>query len=909
MSPDYWQKIKLILDEALVQTPTARSEYLAAACGANRTLRRDVESLLAFENTDGDALEAAAFAAIGDLPVQENDCAGKTFGAYKTLEKLGEGGMGAVFLAERDDGEFRQRVAVKVIRSGINSDAVLRRFLNERQILAELEHPNIARLIDGGTSQDGTPYLVMEYVEGAPVDHYADARDLSVPERLDLFRRVCAAVAYAHKNLIIHRDLKPSNILVAEDGTPKLLDFGIAKLLKVEDSNETQTRQLAFTPDYASPEQVRGEKLTTATDVYSLGVILYELLTGARPYQTDSRNFGEVLRLVCETEPERPSSVVRRPLSVVNRLLSVDANVTAENEKQTTKEEQKAKDKAQRTNPKLLRGDLDNIVLKALRKEPERRYSSVEQLSEDIRRHLAGLPVAARQDTWNYRAGKFVRRNRFAVGFAALVVLALVSGITTTAWQARRAERERALAERRFENLRKMSNSISSEIHNAIRDLPGSLPARQLLMTRAVEQLDALAEEAEGNRALQADLASAYQNLGVLPDKPVAERREIFLKSAAMYRRILDDQPNDVNARMQLAQCYFNLADLSRLQSDLAAALDYNRQSILLVESVMRDEPGEVKHQVQFWGANYNFALSLYQAGNAAEAVATLRKVLPVAESLRTNNPTGTDRYNYVRPQQTRSVIAESLSYAGDYENAVEEFEATVAVCQIERALKPNDTIIARNLAITHSRMAAAVEYAGDADTALQHLQTSASMLEKLVAENPKNYDFPTYLAHTEVATGQFFLRRNQAEKAVAHFRRAIELNESILAADALRGQNRMEAARSRSNLGHALVLTGKSAEGLRHLREAIQFYESANASRTIDALLKRHFAEACAYLATALAKNKTTENLAEARASYGQSLELWSDLQRQGLLRHSDALQPAEISRRLAELNEAQSN
>ncbi|MCY7374978.1 MAG: serine/threonine protein kinase [Pyrinomonadaceae bacterium] len=246
MSPDYWQKIKSILDEALVQPSAERGAYLARAGGANPTLRRDVESLLAFENTDGDALEASAFAVVEDLQIRENNYIGRCFGNYKILEKLGMGGMGAVFLAERDDGEFRQRVTVKIIRGGINSEMVLRRFLNERQILAELEHSNIARLIDGGTTSEGVPFLVMEYVEGVPVDDYADANDLSLTERLDLFRRVCAAVAHAHKNLVIHRDLKPSNILVTKDGTPKLLDFGIAKLLKA-DEDETQTKQFAFT--------------------------------------------------------------------------------------------------------------------------------------------------------------------------------------------------------------------------------------------------------------------------------------------------------------------------------------------------------------------------------------------------------------------------------------------------------------------------------------------------------------------------------------------------------------------------------------------------------------------------------------------------------------------------------------
>jgi tetratricopeptide (TPR) repeat protein len=374
------------------------------------------------------------------------------------------------------------------------------------------------------------------------------------------------------------------------------------------------------------------------------------------------------------------------------------------------------------------------------------------------------------------------------------------------------------------------------------------------------------------------------------------------LKAAAMYQKILDGKPSDINGRMQLAQCYFNLADFSRTQGDLNAALDYNRKSIPLVESVVHDEPGEPKHQVQFWGANYNLALTLYQMGNAAEVIETARKVLPVAESLRANNPTGTDKYNYLRPQQTRAVIAESLNYTGDYQSAVKEFAATVALCEAELVLQPNETIITRNLAITHRRMASALVNAGDTESAFEHLKISASTLEKLVTENAKNYDFPTYLAHTEIATGQLLLRQNQAGKAAERFRRALELNETVLAADAQRGQNRADAAQARANLGYALALNGKPEEGLNYLHEAVAFYEQINAAASPDAHIKRSYAETLLQTGTIL-ERENNHSISETRELFRRSSDLWKDLQTRGVMRHADYAQTQAVASRLSQL------
>jgi serine/threonine protein kinase len=314
MSPENWQQVKSILNEALDRSPQTRAGFLDNACRSDARLRSEVESCLPLKAKSQilSAIRRLIFL-IGILLSRHSETfIGKQIGHYKIVSELGAGGMGYVFLAIRDDGEFEQKVALKIIKQSINSNSGLRHFYLERRILAQLEHPNIARLIDGGTTDDGLPYFVMEYVEGVPLTEYANEKNLNLDERLKLFREVCAAVGYAHRQLIVHRDLKPSNILVNRDGTPKLLDFGIAKIVKNEEISQTRTHAVAFTPEYASPEQIRGEKLSTATDIYSLGVILYELLTGTRPFYFDNKNMGEMIFTISRSEPTAPSRSIAK---------------------------------------------------------------------------------------------------------------------------------------------------------------------------------------------------------------------------------------------------------------------------------------------------------------------------------------------------------------------------------------------------------------------------------------------------------------------------------------------------------------------------------------------------------------------------------------------------------------------
>jgi serine/threonine protein kinase/tetratricopeptide (TPR) repeat protein len=420
VTPERWKQIKAAFQTAADLNSGERTAFLDQVCAGDPELRKQVESLLHARDEAGDFIEAPAL----------DPFAGGRVGAYRLIRKLGQGGMGTVYLAARADGQFEHRVAVKIVKRGMDTDFILDRFRNERQILASLDHPNIGRLLDGGATEDGLPYFVMELIEGEPIDDYCDGLRLSTPARLKLFCIVCGAVHYAHRNRVVHRDIKPGNILISAEGTPKLLDFGIAKILDSSDSSDaTATSLRVMTPAYSSPEQIRGETITPASDIYSLGVLLYELLTGQRPYQLKGRAPHEVAQVICEEPPSRPSIAVSRTTQITTGD-GTTVTITPESVSRT-------RDCEPASLRRTLAGDLDSIVLQALRKEPEERYASAEDLSEDVRRYLEGLPVRARKDSAVYRFGKFVRRR---VGAAVAVSVCVVSlGVGAYSWRARLA--------------------------------------------------------------------------------------------------------------------------------------------------------------------------------------------------------------------------------------------------------------------------------------------------------------------------------------------------------------------------------------------------------------------------------------------------------------------------------------
>ena len=486
------ERIAEIVERALEAEPAQRSALTVELCGDDLELFAEVASLLQFQEQAREFIEAPAVEKVAEILEADSVGlkSGETIGDYKIDSLIGEGGMGEVYLAE--DTTLGRKVALKLIKRGFGTADFIRHFRREERILAGLNHPNIAGLYGASVTTSGIPYFVMEYVDGLRLDDYCREKQLSIPERLALFRKICSAVAYAHQNLVVHRDIKPANIRVTSVGEPKLLDFGVAKLLDPEPSilpEATMTLLGVMTPEYASPEQVRGENITTASDVYSLGVVLYELLTAEKPYRIDNRTPANVARAITEQEPTRPSTAVAKSADFPRSAIR---------------------------NPKLLRGDLDNIVLMAMRKEPARRYSSVGQFSEDIRRHLEGLPIVARKDTVGYRASKFVQRNRIAAAAAAVVMLAVVAALVVSLQQTKRARIQRDVAQRINSFLQNMLNSAAPESKGI------DVKVIDLLSDASSRARTELADEPAVMSEILATLGRTYFNLGSL-DKAEAD--------------------------------------------------------------------------------------------------------------------------------------------------------------------------------------------------------------------------------------------------------------------------------------------------------------------------------------------------------------------------------------------------
>jgi eukaryotic-like serine/threonine-protein kinase len=631
VTPDRWQQIKAVLDDALEREEAERTAFLEAACQGDGELRREVESLLESEAEIGDFIETPVFRIHGET---EPLAVGQRVGAYRIVRELGRGGMGSVYLAERADEEFEQRVALKLVRRGMDTDEIVRRFRSERQILAHLDHPNIAKLFDGGTTEDGRPYFVMEYVEGQPIDGYCDDRKLSVRERLELFRRVCSAVHFAHQNLIVHRDLKPGNILVTAGGAPKLLDFGIAKLLDPDQEPFALTRAdvRPMTPEYASPEQVRGEAITTASDVYSLGVLLYVLLTGHSPYRPATRDSQSLAKAICETDPPRPSSVIRQA-EEARRPDGTSVELTPESVSRVREGEV-------RLLRRCLAGDLDNVVLMAMSKDPKRRYASVDQLSNDIGRHLEGWPVVARKDTLGYRARKFAGRHKAGVTVAALFLLLIVgfSVAVTIFWQ--RAVREQRRAEEIsefLENLFTISNPSESRGEE--------ITAREML-DKGARTIDQGLADQPGLRAdLMETMGRVYRKLGLY-----TQARPLLEEALRLHRQELgNDDP-------RVASTLHNLANVLREMDEDDAAEPLIREALRIQRS-----KGETRN-IDYASGLTNLGALHVAREELEEAEALYKESLAIKRTLPDADPADIARSlnNLGRLRQVRGDLADA---------------------------------------------------------------------------------------------------------------------------------------------------------------------------------------------------------------------------------------------------------
>jgi eukaryotic-like serine/threonine-protein kinase len=758
LTPERWQRVQELFLAAADLPPVERAALLQRECGGDPELHAEVARMLAADGEPEPLLDAPPLAAVPGA-----DLAGRGIGPYRIVRELGRGGMGAVYLAERDD--VGKRVALKLVRGVLAAPDNIKRFLLERRVLARLEHPSIARLLDAGITDDGLPYFAMEHVEGEPIDHFCDERRLPLRARLELVTTVCDAVAYAHRNLIVHRDLKPANILVTEAGEPKLLDFGIAKLLGDDDdaAGLTGTGAQLMTPEYAAPEQLRGEPVTTATDVYALGLVLYQLLCGRHPYRIQGATWGELERQVLEHEPPRPSTLMRQAASDVGGAADLAPEAVG---------------RARGVNPQKLRrqlaGDLDTLVLKALAKDPARRYASVQQLADDLRRYLAGHPLAARPDHWLYRTRKFVRRHRLAVAAASLSGLVLLGASTAIAVQSRSVARERDTAEQVSGFLVELFSVSDPRVSRG-----EALSARQVLDQGAARIDRELAEQPEIRARLLNAVGLAYRGLG-LYDAALAP-----LDSAlAIRRRLYQGDHRDV------AESLRHLGWVERERGEFSDAEAHYREALAMRRRLFGRFHSDVVQSTNDVG------LVLRSRGEFREAEQVYREALAIGSRV------------FSRPHIEQSFTNNGLGVSVLYQDRPAEAEPHLR--EALRLLRETAGPGHPNEAINLGNLGRALTLQGKFEDAEMPAREAVAMARRLLGE-----DHPQYAA--ELTGLALLLRRTgRLPEAEATYREILDIQRRTLSA----GHRRFMVPLA--SLTAILLDSGRAAEAEPFLRELL---------------------------------------------------------------------------------------
>jgi serine/threonine protein kinase/tetratricopeptide (TPR) repeat protein len=847
--------IKARLDQHTSIARPNRQKFLDENCGPDEGLRRLASQL--YDEKFGPQPEPA--------PAPAGPSGDWQIGPYRVERELGRGGMGVVYLASRADQQYRKQVAIKVLRPGHDGDQVFRRFQNERQILANLEHPNICRLLDGSVTDDGEPYIVMEHVRNArPIDEYCSSRDLGLYERLELFRQACTAVQYAHRFLIVHRDLKPSNILVTDEGVVKLMDFGIAKNLLGFDDPSPQTLGIQpMTPAYASPEQLRGEPISTASDVYSLGVVLYELLTGHRPFEDDEKVLPNMLQSIFENEPERPSVTVLRPPS-----------------ERTDSSPSKIPSKINDELRQALRGDLDWIILMAMRKDPMRRYISVEQFSEDLRRFMDGRPVIARADTFSYRAGKFLRRHKLGAVAVAGIVLTMAAGVIST-------RREQARTKARFNDVRALANSILFEISDAIRDLPGSTPARLLLVERAQTYLDKLAHESGNDLSLERELAEAYKkigdvqyragspNLGDITGALVSARKELALREGIVAK------DHSVPAFLAVAEAHMRLGELLDGTADPTAAEAHLAKALQIRETLYAQNPKSIDVRADL-ARSYRAEGDRQKVEGHAQAFYDFnQKALHIREGLVAENP-----YDETIQRQFSSDlvrIGDSLgspneTNLGRYEEARQNYERALEIRLSLAAANPSNAVSARDVSTVYQRLGSLLEHTGKYEDSLVMSLKGLATSERLFQADPANFEVRRDIMVLNDQLGRADLQLKDYAAAEKHLRTSLDVASELIAKNPGSERSRDDQAESSYLLALCLSASQRDAEALEDLKWSTATWENLLAKQQDSGRYKVKMMRTLAAMAQIHTRQKDlTLAREELTRAYQMSLELRS--------------------------------
>lgn len=744
MTPDQWRQVDTLFHRALELPKDERARWLEAEASGNPEVLAEVRSLLESDHAGAgfgvNHLEpAVASLLVGKTPVR--------VGPYRLVRELGQGGMGMVYLAERDDEQYKTEVAIKLVRRGLDTDLILHRFYRERQALARLQHPNIARLLDGSTTEDGLPYIVMEYVEGSRITDYCREHGLNVAQRLTLFLDVCKAVDYAHRQFVVHRDIKPGNILVNQAGEVKLLDFGICKLLQTQPQYGDQTVEntpAPLTPDYASPEQIQGAPITVASDVYSAAAVLYELLTGARPHQIESYTIRGIERGICETEIVRPSLAADRALA------------------------------------RQLRGDLDNILLHALQKDPNRRYPSIASFADDIRRYLDYRPVHARPDTLAYRAGKFVRRRRGLVAALAAIILAVTAGLVSTARSAR-------IANENLRLVRQLSNTFVFDVYDSVRDLPGSTNARQLIVRTGLQYLDNLSRNAAGDLELQRELAAAY-------------------------RRIGDVQGDVLGANL----------------GNTGEALKSYEKALSLLEAVLKSDPPHREAQIERITVHQRIGALRSYTRDSAQALASYTTASELAGRLFTRRPDDEEVGRLLADLENSA--ADVRRRSGDYAAARRNYVRALELLTPYEKSHPDDRRLQRSISETYSGIATCDVRLGRLKEALEGHREGTARMERLLAQDPANASYQRDLmfkySHIGDVLGNPNLRSlGDTAGAAQAYGRTVELARKLHEADPADQRARADYGIALARVGAVLPASDPQAR-IATFRQALRLLE-----------------------------------------------------------------------------------
>jgi len=874
-----FDEIKARLDDHASLAHPDRQKFLDETCGPDESLRTLASRL--YDEKFGTRPEGADTAALHTRPGTHPK--EWQIGPYRVERELGRGGMGVVLLASRADQQYRKQVAIKLLRPGHDGDQIFRRFQNERQILANLEHPNICRLLDGGVTDEGEPYFVMEHVRNArPIDEYCATHNLGLNERLELFRQACAAVQYAHRFLIVHRDLKPSNILVTDEGAVKLMDFGIAKnlLAGFDDPSPQTLGTQPMTPAYASPEQLRGEPISTSSDVYSLGVVLYELLTGHRPFELADKPLTAMLKSICENEPERPSSTVFRPPSEITRSTRFAESFV-----------------------ERLRGDLDWIILMALRKDPMRRYMTVEQFSEDIHRFMEGLPVVARGDTFSYRAGKFLHRHKLGAIAVVGIVVTLAGGVVST-------RREQARTRASFNDVRALANSILFEISDAIRDLPGSTPARLLLVERAQTYLDKLARESGDDLSLKRELAEAYKkigevqyrvgypNLGDINGALVSARKELALREG------IGQNDHSVVAKLAVAEAHMRLGELLDGTADPQSAGAHIGQALEIREALFAENPKNVDVRSDL-ARSYRVAGDREKMGGHAQAFYDYnQKALKIREGLLAENPADES----IRRQYSMDLvrIADSLgspneTNLGRYDEARQTYERALEIRHALAVANPTNAVGVRDVSNVYQRLGSLLEHTGSYEESLEMSRKGLAISERLFEADPANFEVRRDIMVFHDQIGRAYLKLEDYPASEKSLRTSLDVASELIAKNPGSERSRDDQAQSAYLLGLCLAASERDTEALEDLKWSTATWENLLGKHQDSGRYKVEMMRALAAIAGIHAR---LHNIEAARGEYQRAYELSLELRMQDRLGQEDRDMPERLSEQLSGLS-----